>query len=173
MTQHVHQRIDYSKAAPGAYQAVLNLDKYLIRERFDRKLMNLVNYRASLINGCAHCLEMHAKDAVADGEDPVRLYTLAAWEETPLFTDKERAALRWTDAVTRVFDGHVPDTVYEETRKYFSEKELVDLTLAVIAINAWNRLAIPFRAPVGDYVPPAAARRAGDAPDRGHGAPGT
>lgn len=153
MTEDVGPRIDYAKAAPGAYEAVLGLEKYLAREHFDRKLLHLVKYRASLINGCAHCLEMHAKDAIAEGEDPVRLYTVAAWEETPLFTPKERAALRWTEAVTLVHDGHVPDEVYEEVRKHFSEKELVDLTLAIIAINAWNRLAIPFRSPVGNYQP--------------------
>lgn len=153
MTEDVGPRIDYAKVAPGAYEAVLGLEKYLAREHFDRKLLHLVKYRASLINGCAHCLEMHAKDAIAEGEDPVRLYTVAAWEETPLFTPKERAALRWTEAVTLVHDSHVPDEVYEEARKHFSEKELVDLTLAIIAINAWNRLAIPFRSPVGNYQP--------------------
>lgn len=153
MTQEESQRIDYATVAPGAYEAVLGLEKYLTREHFDRKLLHLVKYRASLINGCAHCLEMHAKDAIAEGEDPLRIYTVGAWEETPLFTPKERAALRWTEAVTLVHEGHVPDGVYEEARKHFSEKELVDLTLAVIAINAWNRLAIPFRSPVGDYVP--------------------
>ena len=152
-------RIDYATVAPGAYEAVLGLEKYLTQEHFDRRLLHLVKYRASLLNGCAHCLEMHAKDAVAEGEDPVRLYTLAAWEETPLFTPRERAALRWTEAVTFVHDGHVPDGVYREAREHFSEKELVDLTLAVIAINAWNRLAIPFRSPVGNYVPRAAREK--------------
>ncbi len=156
MTHTMEPRIDYAQVAPGAYEAVRGLEKYLAREHFDRKLLHLVKYRASLLNGCAHCLEMHAKDAIAEGEDPVRLYTVAAWEETPLFTPKERAALRWTDAVTQVYRDHVPDAVYEEARKYFSEKELVDLTLAVIAINAWNRLAIPFRSPVGNYVPQSA-----------------
>ena len=150
------QRIDYARVAPGAYEVVLGLEKYLTREHFDRKLLHLVKYRASLLNGCAHCLEMHAKDAIAEGEDPVRLYTLAAWEETPLFTPKERAALRWTEAVTQVYDEHVPAAVYQEARKFFNEKELVDLTMAVIAINAWNRLAIPFRSPVGTYRPRAA-----------------
>ncbi len=153
MAQETETRLDYAAVAPGAYEAVLGLERYLAKERFDRKLLHLVKYRASLINGCAHCLEMHAKDAIAEGEDPVRLYTLAAWEETPLFTPKERAALRWTEAVTRVHEGHVPDEIYAEVRRHFSEKELVDLTMAVIAINAWNRLAIPFRSPVGTYVP--------------------
>ncbi len=153
MTELTNQRIDYAQVAPGAYEAVLNLEKYVARERFDRKLLHLVKYRASLLNGCAHCLEMHAKEAIAEGENPVRLYTLAAWEETPLFTPKERAALRWTEAVTQVYEDHVPDEVYAEARKYFDEKELVDLTMAIIAINAWNRLAIPFRSPVGKYIP--------------------
>ncbi len=153
MTAEPGQRIDYARVAPGAYEAVLGLEEYLARERFDRKLLHLVKYRASLLNGCAHCLEMHAKDAIAEGEDPVRIYTLAAWEETPLFTPKERAALRWTEAVTLLQDGHVPDEVYRDVREQFSEKELVDLTLAIIAINAWNRLAVPVRSPVGHYVP--------------------
>ncbi len=153
MTEDASERIDYAHVAPGAYEAVLGLEKYLARERFDRKLLHLVKYRASLLNGCAHCLEMHAKDAVAEGEDPVRLYTLAAWEETSLFTPKERAALRWTEAVTMIHEGHVPDEVYQEALEHFSEKELVDLTLAIVAINAWNRLAVPFRSPVGTYVP--------------------
>ncbi len=153
MTQEPEHRLDYARVAPGAYEAVLGLEKYIARERFDRRLLHLVKYRASLINGCAHCLEMHAKDAIAEGEDPVRLYTLAAWEETGLYTPRERAALRWTEAVTLVHDGHVPDEVYDAARKEFSEKDLVDLTLAVITINAWNRLAISFRSPVGNYVP--------------------
>lgn len=154
MTEDVGQRIDYANVAPGAYQEMLGLERYLARERFDRKLLHLVKYRASLLNGCAHCLEMHAKEAIAEGEDPTRIYVLAAWEETSLFTPKERAALRWTEAVTLIHEGHVPDDVYEDVRKQFSEKELVDLTMAVITINAWNRLAIPFRSPVGNYVPP-------------------
>lgn len=165
MAREEAQRIDYASVAPGAYEAVLGLERYLAREGFDRKLLHLVKYRASLINGCAHCLEMHAKDAIAEGEDPVRIYTLAAWEETPLFTPKERAALRWTEAVTSLHDGHVPEEVFQEARKHFSEKELVDLTLAIIAINAWNRLAIPFRSPVGHYVPrgPRGKRERGEA----------
>ena len=175
MAKEGAERIDYARVAPGAYEAVLGLEKYLTRERFDRKLLHLVKYRASLINGCAHCLEMHAKEAVAEGEDPVRLYTLAAWEETPLFTPKERAALRWTEAVTLVQDGHVPDEVYEAVRNEFTEKEIVDLTLAIIAINAWNRLAIPFRSPVGGYVPRSAETKVQPRPPRGRGheAPGT
>ncbi len=155
MNEENGTRIDYARAAPGAYEAVMGLEKYLARERFDHRLRQLVNYRASLLNGCAHCLERHAKDAIALGEDPVRIYTLAAWRETPLFTPKERAALAWTDAVTQVYADHVPQEVYEEARKFFSEKELVDLTLAVITINTWNRLAIPFRSPVGNYQPAA------------------
>ncbi len=160
MTQDVGVRIDYASVAPGAYEAVLGFEKYLAREHFDRRLLHLVKYRASLLNGCAHCLEMHAKDALAEGEDPVRIYTLAGWEETSLFTPRERAALRWTEAVTLIHDGHVPDDVYEEARKHFSEKELVDLTIAIIAINAWNRLAIPFRSPVGNYRPAASKAKA-------------
>lgn len=136
-------RIDYARVAPGAYEAVLGLEKYLARERFDPKLLHWVKSRASVLNGCAHCLEMHAKDATAEDGDPVRLDTPAAWEETPLFTPKERAALRRTDAVTQVSEGHVPDAVYEEARKFFDEKELLDLTMAVLVINAWNGHPLP------------------------------
>ncbi len=153
MTEEIGPRIDYAKVAPGAYEAVLGLETYLARERFDRRLLHLMKYRASLLNGCAHCLEMRAEDAIAGGEDPVRLYTLAAWEETPLFTPKERAALAWTDPVTTVYDDRVPDEVYREARKHFDEKELVHRTFAIIAINAWNRLAIPFRSAVGNHQP--------------------
>ena len=119
----------------------------------DRQLLELVKIRASQINGCAYCLDMHTKDARALGETEQRIYALNAWRETPFFTDRERAALDWTEAVTRVADTHVPDDVYERVRAQFSEPELVTLTFAAIMINAWNRLAISFRAPAGTYQP--------------------
>ncbi|MGH7023823.1 MAG: carboxymuconolactone decarboxylase family protein, partial [Caulobacteraceae bacterium] len=114
-------------------------------------LLNLVKTRASQINGCAHCLDMHTKDARAEGESEQRLYALDAWRETPYFDARERAALEWTEAVTRVADTHVPDGVYEQVKEHFSEEELVDLTLAVALINMWNRLNVSFRTVPGNY----------------------
>jgi AhpD family alkylhydroperoxidase len=147
-------RLDYGKVAPGVRDAMLGLSKYLRSCGLEESLLNLVNIRASQINGCAWCLDMHNKDALAAGETEQRLYMLSAWRESPFYTDRERAALAWTDAVSLVADSHVSDDVYEEARKYFSEKELVDLTLAVIAINGWNRLNVSFRTVPGDYEPP-------------------
>ena len=121
----------------------------------ESSLLELVKTRASQINGCAYCLDMHTKDARAHGETEQRLYALPAWAETPFFTDRERAALAWTEAVTLVSETHVPDDVYELARQHFNEKELVDLTLAVVAINGWNRLSIAFRSVPGTYQPAA------------------
>ncbi|MDH2901072.1 MAG: carboxymuconolactone decarboxylase family protein [archaeon] len=146
-------RLDYSKVAPGVRDAMLNLAKYVHSSGLEESLVNLVDIRASQINGCAWCLDMHNKDALASGENEQRLYMLSAWRESPFYSDRERAALAWTEAVTLVTDSHVPDDVYEEARKYFTEKELVDLTLAVIAINGWNRLNMSFRTVPGDYKP--------------------
>jgi AhpD family alkylhydroperoxidase len=123
--------------------------------KLEPSLIELVRMRASQINGCAFCLDMHSKDARAEGETEQRLYALSAWRETPFFTDRERTALAWAEAVTLVAEGHVPDAVYEEARQRFSEVELVNLTLALVAINGWNRLAIAFRAVPGEYQPPA------------------
>lgn len=117
----------------------------------ETKLLELVRMRASQINGCAYCMDMHTKDARAEGETEQRLYTLSAWRETPFFTDRERAALEWTEAVTLIADTNVPDDVYERVRRHFNETEIVNLTMAVIAINGWNRLAISFRAVPGTY----------------------
>jgi AhpD family alkylhydroperoxidase len=150
-------RIDFSKAAPGAVKAMLDLEKYVRQSGIETPLLELVRLRASQINGCAYCLDMHTKDARAEGEIEQRLYTLSAWRETPFFSDRERAALEWTEAVTEIGKDHVPDLVFERVRKYFSESELVNLTLAVVAINGWNRLAIPFRAVPGSYQRKAAA----------------
>jgi AhpD family alkylhydroperoxidase len=140
-------------AAPEAYRALAGLEAYLKKSGLEHGLLHMVKLRASLINGCAYCIDMHWKDARAVGESEQRLYGLAAWEESPYYTDRERAALAWTDAVTNVAEGHVPDTVYDTARSHFSEKELADLTWAVAAINAWNRVAIAGRAEVGTYRP--------------------
>ncbi len=146
-------RIDYTKAAPGVMHAMLGLGKYLSQSGLEPALLDLVSLRASQINGCAYCIDMHWKDLRARGESEQRLYGLDAWSESPYYTDRERAVLAWTEAVTRLTGGHVPDSVYEEARRFFSEKELADLTLAVVTINGWNRLNIAFQAPAGTYQP--------------------
>lgn len=149
----MEERIHYTKVAPGAYQAMLGLEHYLHDCSLDEKLIDLVKLRASQINGCAYCIDMHWKDLRAIGESEQRLYSLDAWKEAPFYTDRERAAFAWTEAVTRVAETRVPDEVYEEVRKHFSEKELADLTLAVATINAWNRLSIAARTEPGRYQP--------------------
>ncbi len=149
----MQSRIDYDKIAPDAVKALLGLEAYLRRCGLEPGLLDLVKLRASQINGCAYCIDMHTKDARARGETEQRLFTLAVWREAPFFTDRECAALSWTEAVTEVACTHVPDAVYEQARRHFSEKELVDLTVAVIAINSWNRLAISFRMVPGTYQP--------------------
>lgn len=146
-------RIDYRKLAQEPLKPLLAVEKYLAGCGLEHKLLHLIKMRASQINGCAYCLDMHSLDARADGETEQRLYTLDAWAETPFFTDRERAALAWTEAVTLVSQTHVPDDVYEETKKHFSERGIVDLTLAVGMINMWNRLAISTRAVPGRYKP--------------------
>lgn len=147
-------RLEPQKISPAAYQAMLGLEGFVRNSlKLEPSLIELVKMRASQINGCAYCIDMHSKDARAEGESEQRLYALSAWRETPFFTDRERAALAWTEAVTLVSEGHVPDDVYEEARQRFSEEELVNLTLAVITINGWNRLAIAFRAVPGEYQP--------------------
>ncbi len=139
--------------APGGYQAMLGLEKYLHECGLEEGLLYLIKVRASQLNGCAYCIDMHWKDARALGETEQRLYGLDAWEESPYYTERERAAFRWTESVTRLEDGHVPDSVYEAVKPFFSEKELADLTLAVATINAWNRLAISARTIPGGYTP--------------------
>jgi AhpD family alkylhydroperoxidase len=146
-------RFDGAKVAPGGYHAMLGLETYLHQSGLELPLLYLIKLRASQINGCAYCIDMHWKDLRAIGENEQRLYGLDAWAESPYYTDRERAALAWTEAVTRITDGHVPDQVYEEVRPHFSEKELADLTLAVATINAWNRLAIASRTEPGKYLP--------------------
>lgn len=147
-------RMDYKTISPAGIKALWGLENYVHHCDLESSLLELVKTRASQINGCAFCLDMHTKDARAQGETEQRLYTLSAWHETPFFSERERAALAWTEAVTRVADSHVPDEVFESVRKHFSEKELVDLTLAIVAINGWNRLAISFRAEAGTYQRP-------------------
>ena len=146
-------RINYMKVAPGAYQPMMALEQYLHGCGLEESLLHLVKMRASQINGCAYCLDMHWKDARALGESEQRLYSLDAWRECPYYTERERAALAWTEAVTLVTEGHVPDEVYERVRPHFSEKELADLTLVVTTINAWNRLNIAARTEPGTYQP--------------------
>jgi len=146
-------RLDYAKAAPSAVRAMLGLQAHLAQCGLEPSLQELVKLRASQINGCAYCIDMHSKDARASGETEQRLYALDAWRETPFYSERERAALAWTEAVTLVSHGHVPDSVYSEVREHFTEQEMVNLTLAVIAINGWNRLAISFRTVPGSYQP--------------------
>ena len=149
------QRLDYAKASPGARRALYGVHKFLEECGLERSLLNLVYLRASQLNGCAFCLDMHWKDAVAAGEDPQRLYMLDAWREWPEgYTERERAALAWTEAVTLVTQGHVSDAVYREAREQFSEQDLVNLALAVASINSWNRMSIAFRKAAGAYQPP-------------------
>ncbi len=146
-------RFDYGKMAPGVYEAMEGLEHYLSGCGLEKPLMYLIQLRASQMNGCAYCLDMHWKDLRASGENEQRLYSLEAWRECPYYSDRERAALAWTEAVTEIAQGHVPDAVYQEARSHFSEKELSDLTLAVAAINAWNRLSIASRIVPGGYQP--------------------
>jgi AhpD family alkylhydroperoxidase len=149
----MESRIAYLKVAPGAYKAILGLEEYLHQCGPEATLLDLVKLRASQVNGCDYCIDMHWKDLRAAGENEQRLYGLDAWEESPYYSDRERAALAWTEAVTNIRDGHVRGEVYENVRKHFSDKELADLTLAVAAINAWNRLAISARTEPGTYQP--------------------
>lgn len=146
-------RIDYYKLSPGGVKGMLGLEHYLKESNLDKKLLHLIKLRVSQINGCAYCLDMHWKDLQAEGEDQQRMYSLDAWRETPYYSDQERAALAWAEAVTHISDGHVPDEVYEEARQHFNQQQLADLTLAVTTINAWNRLSIAFRLVPGTYQP--------------------
>jgi AhpD family alkylhydroperoxidase len=146
-------RIDALKVAPGAYHAMLGLETYLHQCGLEIPLLHLIKLRASQINGCAYCIDMHWKDLRAIGENEQRLYGLDAWRESPYYSDRERAALAWTEAVTLIASTQVPDAVYEEARRHFNEKEITNLTLAVATINAWNRLAISLRAEAGKYQP--------------------
>ncbi len=151
-------RIDVNKyVGSGLGRALLHLGHEVKKAGIDLTLYELVKIRASQINGCAYCIDMHTKDARARGETEQRIYALSAWRETPFFTGRERAALEWTEAVTLISETHVPDDVFERVRQHFDEQDLLTLTFAVIEINAWNRLASTFRVPVGTYQPAAAA----------------
>jgi AhpD family alkylhydroperoxidase len=145
-------RIDLRRVNPGIIQAMLGLERQVHQAGFDIKLLDLVRMRASQINGCAYCLDMHSKDTRANGESEQRLYGLDAWRETPYYSDRERAALEWTEALTLVSETHVPDEVYERVRQQFSDDELAHLSLAIVAINGWNRLNVAARTVPGDYV---------------------
>jgi AhpD family alkylhydroperoxidase len=148
-------RLNYARSAPGVYDAMESLDNYLEESAIERPLRLLIQMRASQINGCAYCLDMHSKDLRAIGETEQRIYSLDAWRECPYYTERERAALEWTEAVTLVAAGHVPHATFEAVRPFFDERELADLTLAVATINAWNRLSIAARLTPGTYQPAA------------------
>lgn len=146
-------RIPLNSVSTGLYTAMMGLEKYLSSCSLEKNLIHMIKLRASQINGCAYCIDMHWKDARAIGESEQRLYGLDAWEESPYYTARERAAFEWTEAVTLITDGHVPDAVYNRVREQFDEKGIADLTFAVATINAWNRLAISLRSVPGKYQP--------------------
>lgn len=146
-------RLDLRHAPPGALKTMMGFETYLSGCGLAPELLDLIKLRASQINGCAYCIDMHSKDLRAAGETEQRLYMLDAWDESPFYSERERAALAWTEAVTRITDGHVPEEVFEQARSQFSEEELANLTLAVVAINSWNRLNIAFRTVPGSYQP--------------------
>jgi AhpD family alkylhydroperoxidase len=147
-------RIRYGEVAPEAYRAMAALERHVATESgLERSLLELMKMRASQINGCAYCLDMHSKDARAQGETEQRLYVVSAWREAPFYSPRERAALAWTEAVTLLSEGGVSDALFEEVRQHFDEREIVELTMAVIAINGWNRLAVGLGADVGSYQP--------------------
>jgi AhpD family alkylhydroperoxidase len=139
--------------APGAYKGMIALETYLASCSIEAKLVHLLKLRASQLNGCAYCIDMHWKDLRAMGETEQRLYGLDAWEESPYYTDRERAALRWIEAITFIAEGHASDAEYEAVKQQFSEQEIADLTIVATVINAWNRIAIPSRTPAGSYKP--------------------
>jgi AhpD family alkylhydroperoxidase len=149
----MNARIDLMRVTPGIIQAMLGLERQVRKSGLDSTLLDLVRLRASQLNGCAYCLDMHSKDARANGETEQRLHGLVAWREAPYYTARERAALEWTEALTLVSETHVPDDVYERVRTQFTEDELVHLSLAVVAINGWNRLNVAARTVPGGYVP--------------------
>lgn len=147
------QRLDYKQASPKGFAAMLALEQHARGSGLEHGLLELVKTRVSQLNGCAFCLDMHTKDARAAGETEQRLYLLPAWREAPMYTPRERAALAWAEAVTLLKNQEVPDEVYQQARTEFDEKALVDLTLAIVAINGWNRLSVAFRAEAGSYQP--------------------
>jgi AhpD family alkylhydroperoxidase len=150
-------RLDYQKAFPEGVQGMLHLEAIIRRSGLEPLLYELVKIRASQLNGCAYCLDMHTKDARAKGETEQRIYALSAWHEGPFFTERERAALAWTEAITNIQNGHASEDVYAQARLQFSEQELTKLTFAITQINSWNRIAIAFRPEVGSNQPQAVA----------------
>lgn len=144
-------RLNFFEKSPGALKALYAIGGYLAKSPVEQHLLNLIYFRVSQINGCAYCLDMHSKDLRADGETEQRLYMLAAWREGPMYTERERAALAWAEAVTKLNNNDVPDEVYEQARRQFTDEELVDLTLAITTINTYNRINIAFRVPGGSY----------------------
>ena len=149
----MEQRINAMEKGQGAMKVMLGFSAYLAKSSIEKKLQHLIEYRVSQINGCAYCLDMHSKDLRHEGETEQRIYLLSAWRESPFYTDRERAALAWAESVTLLTDQQVSDEVYEQARKEFSEEELIELTVAVIAINSWNRANIAFRTTPGTYQP--------------------
>lgn len=149
----MEQRINAFEKGQGARKAMLGISTYLAKSSIEKNLLHLIDYRVSQINGCAYCLDMHSKDLRHAGETEQRIYMISAWREAPIYTPRERAALAWAEAVTILKDRQVPDDVYEEARKEFSEEELIDLTLAITAINTWNRFNVAFRTTAGNYQP--------------------
>lgn len=150
-------RLDYQRANPGAFNAMLGMEKYVRQCGLEYSLIELIKTRASQINGCAYCIDMHTQDARAAGETEQRLYGLSAWREAPFYTERERMALELTEAVSLIADAGVPDELYQRATGHFTEEELVNVITAIITINGWNRLALSFRAVAGTYQPPAKA----------------
>jgi AhpD family alkylhydroperoxidase len=147
-------RIDYAQVDPKAVEAMNKLEAYVLRSGLERSLLHLIKMRVSQINHCGYCLDMHSKDARAAGETEQRLYVLPDWRDAPFYTERERAGLLWTETLTNIAETHASDEVYDEVRKQFSEAEMIPLTMAIVTINSWNRLAIGFRADVGTYEAP-------------------
>ena len=152
-------RMNPHAADPAVYRAMRGLEDAVRESKLETPLLELVRMRASMLNGCAYCIDMHSKDARAAGESEQRLYALSAWQETPFYTPRERAALAWADALTLISDTEIDDELYESVREEFSEDEIAMLTLAIVAINGWNRFAIGFRSVPGSYQPPSTASR--------------
>lgn len=146
-------RLNYNEVAPGALRAMMGLEKYVHQSDLESSLVELVKMRASQLNECAYCIDMHSKDARKAGETEQRLYALSAWRETPFFSERERAALEWTEALTKLSSTHVSDELYDSVKKHFNDEEMVVLTMSIIAINGWNRLGVGFRSEVGTYQP--------------------
>ncbi len=146
-------RLAYAKVSPGLFESMETPDGYIEKCGLEKSLLFLVQLRVSLMNGCAYCIDMHSKDLRVIGEKEQRLYSLCAWRECPYYTERERAALSWSESVTDLTNGHVPEEVYQNARAHFNEKELCDLTFAVATINAWNRLCIAGRMVPGNYQP--------------------